>query len=348
MLVTVPVGTRLFARTSAAQRLTDRIRPAMTTQSLERLRREYDTGREAGTQLINQALPALASRLGETPEQLNASIQANYPDVAAGFQQFPVIAAKVGAVLTLFEKDQKEFQAADSIPTTWLPFTVGPWLMELVGLALVVLGLATLGLGRLGRAGTRSRVAPVLATGLIGLALAVGPLVVSFPHKTSQSAALVDDLRPLITRPVADTVKGWQAAMEKMTAQLDDQLLPALAAQLNETPAQLTASLAPDFPAAASGLPQLRAVFVDFGDKTRRLDASVRDFAQTKRIPFRALPWLFIPPGIALVAGSGLTLAAERRRIMVPVVGGPHAPGFRQGGGHETPAAPAAAGAAGR
>jgi hypothetical protein len=112
----------------------------------------------------------------------------------------------------------------------------------------------------------------------------------------------------------ADAVKGWQSTMEKMTAQLQGQMLPALAAQLNETPEQLTASLATGFPAVASGLPRLSAVFVDFGDKTKRLDASVGDFAKTKKIPYRTLPWLFIPPGVALVLGSAAAIAADRRR----------------------------------
>jgi hypothetical protein len=305
ILVIAPVTTRLFDRTSAAQRLTDRIRPAMTTASLDKLRQDFDTGRSAGTELINGALPALAPRLGQTPDQLNASIQANYPDVAEGFRQFPGIASKVDGVLTLFEKDQAEFHAADTTPTSWLPFTVGPWLMVLFGLALIGMGLLVLRSGRTW---------PVVAAGVAGLALAVGPLAVSFPHKTSQSAALVDDLRPLITRPTADAVKGWQATMEKMTAQLQGQMLPALAAQLNETPEQLTATLATGHPAVASGLPRLGAVFTDFADKTKRLDASVGDFAKTKEIPYRTLPWLFIPPGVALVLGSAAALAARRRR----------------------------------
>lgn len=216
-------------------------------------------------------------------------------------------------MLTLFDKDQGDFQAADSTPTTWLPFTIGPWLMVLVGLGLIGVGLVTL---RPGSGGPKAW--PILAIGVAGLALAIGPLAVSFPHKTAQSAALVDDLRPLITRPTADAVKGWQSAMEQMTSQLEGQLLPALAAQLDETPAQLTASLAPDFPAVATGLPKLRAVFVDFADKTKRLDGSVADFAKTKQIPYRTLPWLFIPSGLALAAGSAVALAAERRRTPAP------------------------------
>ncbi|MDQ1392424.1 MAG: hypothetical protein QOF30_1401, partial [Acidimicrobiaceae bacterium] len=239
ILVIAPVATRLFDRTSAAQRLTDRIRPAMTTASLDKLRQDFDTGRAAGTELINGALPALAPRLGQTPDQLNATIGTDYPDVAEGFRQFPGIATKVDGVLTLFEKDQAEFHAADTTPTSWLPFTVGPWLMVLLGLALIGLGLVALRSGRTW---------PVVAVGVAGLALALGPLAVSFPHKTSQSAALVDDLRPLITRPTADAVKGWQSTMEKMTAQLQGQMLPALATQLNETPEQLTATLATGHP----------------------------------------------------------------------------------------------------
>jgi hypothetical protein len=305
LLVVSPFAMKLFERTSAAQRLADRIRPAMTTASLDRLRSDFDTGRAAGEQLINQALPSLAPRLGESPAQLNASIQQRYPAVSAGFQQFPGIATKVDAVLRLFERDQGEFHAADTTPTSWLGFTAGPWLMLAFGLALIVLGALAF---------RTSRPSGLLAIGALGLALAVGPLLVSFPHKTAQSAALVDDLRPLITRPTANAVVGWQTTMDKMTAQLDDQMLPDLAAQLHQTPAQLTASLASQYPAVGAGLPRLPAIFADFRDKTRRLDASVGDFAQTKQIPYRALPWLFILPGTALVLMSGIALMVRGRR----------------------------------
>ena len=301
-MLILPLALSPFHRTMAVRRLTDRIRPAMTTQALDELRSDFDTGRAAGLQLIDGALPVLAQRLGETPEQLTASIQSNYPDVADGFGQFPDIATKVDGVLTLFEKDQAAFHAADDIPTTWLPFTIGPWAMVLLGLALIAVGAL---------AWRSGRTWAIVAIAVTGLALAIGPLAVAFPHKTTQAAVLVDDLRPLITRPTADAVKGWQAAMEKMTTELQGQLLPDIARQLNTTPAQLTASLQPQFPAVATGLPRLSAVFVDFADKTRRLDASVDDFAQTKQIPYRTLPWLFIVPGVALARCAGAAVATR-------------------------------------
>ncbi len=152
---------------------------------------------------------------------------------------------------------------------------------------------------------------PALA--IAGVVLALGPVAVSFPQKTSKAASLVDDLWPLITRPTADAVKGWQTAMETMTAQLQGQLLPSIANQLGTTPAELNASLAPQFPAAATGLPKLNSVFTDFADKTRRLDASVADFAQTKQIPYRSLPWLFIGPGVVLALCAGVALVGERK-----------------------------------
>ena len=304
MLLVLPLALSLFTRTAASQRLTDTIRPAMAGPALGKLRGDFDTGRDAGVQLIDGALPALAQRLGETPDQLNASIQAKYPDVADGFRQFPGIATKVDGVLTLFEKDKGEFYAADAIPTTWLPFTVGPWAMFGFGLVLVAGGVL---------AWSSTSPWTIVAIAAAGLTLVIGPLVVSFPHKTSQAASLVDDLRPLITRPTADAVKGWQSAMEKMTAQLQGQMLPDLATQLGTTPAELLASLQPEFPAVATGLPRLNQVFVDFADKTRRLDASVSDFGQTKQIPFRALPWLFIVPGLVLAAGAGVALATPPR-----------------------------------
>src|SRR4051812_44953438 len=131
--VAAPFALHLFDRTSAAEDLTDRIRPAMTANSLQALRTEFNTGRDAGNGFHDKVMPVLAARLGQTPEQFNALVLAKYPAVAKGMDEFPTVATTINGAISLFESDQARFHDADAIPTSSLPYTVGPWAMIALG-----------------------------------------------------------------------------------------------------------------------------------------------------------------------------------------------------------------------
>ena len=305
-MMLVPPVLHLFSRTSAAEKLTVDIRPAMTDQALAHTRAEFDTGRAALGQFVDQGIPRMAADLGQTPAQFRSSIDARYPDVANGIRQLPAITTFVDGAINLFDTNRGKFHSADAIPTTWLPFTVGPWMFILLGLLLVALG-AAVALGAGGRA-------PVAALLVVGLVLAVSPFVVRFPQKTSDGRELVALLRAPLSQQSADQLQAWQTTVEKMTAQLQSGVLPAVAGQLHLSPQGMNDYVARNMPALATGLPQFQPIVAHMATLVAKVQRNVAPYAKTRRIPFRALTWLFFIPGALLTVAAGLGLLGTASR----------------------------------
>ena len=111
-MLLVPPALSLFSRTSAAEKLTDDIRPAMTDRALAQTRAEFDTGRAALGQFADQGVPRMAADLGQSPAQFRASIDAQFPDVAGGIRQLPAITTFVDGAINLFDANRAKFHSA--------------------------------------------------------------------------------------------------------------------------------------------------------------------------------------------------------------------------------------------
>lgn len=299
-MILAPAALHLFSRTSAAERLTDDIRPAMTDQALAQTRIEFDTQRAGLEEFVDRGIPRLAADLGQTPEQFRASIDAQFPAVATGIQQLPAITTFVDGAINLFDANRANFHSADAIPTTWLPYTVGPWMLIGFGALLVVLGLA----GGLGRGGRGSLVALLV----LGLFLAVTPIAVRFPQKASDGRQLVTVLKGPLSQPSADQLRAWQTTVQNMTVELQDKLLPATAGRLGLSPPAMDAYLARNLPALATALPQMQPVVRHMGTLVDKVEANVAPFAKTSKLPFRGLTWLFFAPGVLIALAAAVDL----------------------------------------
>ena len=316
-MIVVPSVLSLFSRSAAAEKLTDDIRPAMTDTALAKTRAEFDTGRAALTDFVDHGIPRMAADLGQTTEQFRASIDSRFPDVATGMQQLPAMAGAVDGAINLFDENRAKFHSADAIPTSWLPYTVGPWMFIAFGALLVILGLAV----ALGRGGRRT----MAALAVLGLFLAVMPVVVRFPQKAADGRELVAALRTPLSRPTADQLRVWQTTVDKMTSQLQSDLLPAVAGQLHLSAQGMDDYLRRNVPTLATGLPQLRTTVTHMGTLVAKVERNVATYDKTRRIPFRALTWLFVIPGALVgvtaavgLVGSYAASAGAPRGIPVP------------------------------
>jgi len=316
-MIVAPAALSLFSRASAAEKLTDDIRPAMTDTALVQTRAEFDSGRAALGDFVDEGIPRLAADLGQTPAQFRASIDSRFPDVATGMQQLPAMTAAVDGAINLFDQNRAKFHSADAIPTSWLPYTVGPWMFIGFGILLVALGLAL----ALRRGGRRT----MAALAVLGLFLAIMPVAVRFPQKASDGRQLVAALRTPLSRPSADQLRVWQTTVDKMTSQLQSGLLPAVAGQLHLSPQGMDDYLRRNVPALAAGLPQLRATVTHMGTLVAKVERNVPTYDKTRRIPFRALTWLFVIPGALVwvtaavgLLGSYTASSGARRGVPVP------------------------------
>jgi hypothetical protein len=115
-------------------------------------------------ELTGKALPALATQLKVSPDQLGKTLAANFPNVATGIEQLPAILPRFQTLVTGVERNGTNFRLADSIPTGSTPTTLLHWLFVLPAVVLVAAGGVGLLAGRRLGAGRSALDPAVLGT----------------------------------------------------------------------------------------------------------------------------------------------------------------------------------------
>jgi len=160
------------------------------------------------------------------------------------------------------------------------------------------------------RAGLVTRVILAVAA-VVGAFLVVFPLATSLPGKSSASGALMTAMRPSMSDAVLAQGRTDQATVGAMAKQMNEQMLPALAAQMHASPAQLSAYFGQNLPATARGMGELQQLQASFGNLQATMEQQQSNFRQADQIPTSYLPptsmtWLYILPGALLIAIAGL------------------------------------------
>lgn len=163
-----------------------------------------------------------------------------------------------------------------------------------------------------------------LALAVIGAFLIVLPLATGLPGKSDASGRLMTAFRPAMTTTALAQAAADQQIVTTTAGQLSSTVLPALAAQLHVTPAQLSAQLAAGSPAFAKGMSDLPAISTGFGGLLATMQAQQSNFQQADQIPtgFMAptsMTWLFVIPGAVLLVlgGLGTVRPSWARRALV-------------------------------
>lgn len=302
-LIAVTLALSLFPRTAGAERVTDTFRPAMTEQGLAKVATDFGTVRDGGQQLLNGVVPTFRRKLGMSPAEFNAFLGKNFPAVAVAAPKLPGYNSYVGGYIKRLKANRDNFEAADSLPGAGLPITATPWLIVAVGALLVLAGAA--GLRSTGQAG-------VLAILLLGVLMVAAPLVLSLPSKASDAKDIVVVGRDGLSQQKAALAKTGAREVDNAVREINGKLLPALAARLKTPPAALNRQLGSSFPATAKFLKawpeSLGAVgFAIAANQQARVD----DFAKANKIPFKALPWILIAPGILVALLGALALFVD-------------------------------------
>ena len=305
-LVAVPFTASLFDRTSAASRLADTVRPAMTQAALDAGKSDLGKVQQAYGQFKDALLPSMAADLKEPPAQLLSEVAAQYPDVRAAVVDFDPAVANAQSILGILVDNRARFEAADSIPMRGFPLTATPWMFIGLGSALVLAGLAAL----------RAPRPAMVAVLLIGLAVAILPLSTAMPGKTDDTATLVEALRQPLSPQGAATARAEFVRFNTMVTELDTQVLPGFARHMGMSDAQLATYVGQRAPLLAPGAPDVPRILAKFSGLTSALVAQVDNYGAAAQIPFRWLPWLFVVPGLllALLAGWSLVLTSRGRR----------------------------------
>lgn len=152
------------------------------------------------------------------------------------------------------------------------------------------------------------RVALVLAL-VTGAFWVLGTLVMDYPDKFSGAEGFTDSWRaPFQEENLAQTrddVDAFGAFADQFTTEA----VPALAAQLDMTPAQFSSFVAANYPDTAAGVAQLGTIAPYFDNvvglmETHEQNAHKADQIPTKDLPATTVPWIFIGLGVLAVAAA--------------------------------------------
>lgn len=302
--VALTLIVNLFQVGPAFDRLSDGFRPMMTHQSISTAQQQVNGLSAAGAEIRTKLLPALAGQLRMTPAQMQQMMAKQYPDVATGLTQLQPISKQFTALLNNLDRTQPLFVSADAIPTKNLPATTVPW-------SLLVIGLATIGLGVLVWFSPRVR-APVIVT-VVGAALIALPLSLNMVHKASNADQMNANLKPVYNQALITNAHGALRTLGAMGTQLQQQMLPQLAAQLQLTPAQLNEMLQRTFPTTATAVKSLPSAMTSFSQMVNQFDRHLGDYQTLKPVSFEPIVWFMIGGGIALfvLGGAGIVICRD-------------------------------------
>jgi hypothetical protein len=312
-LIGFVVAEHLFSRSADAQTVADRYRPLLSSPGLAGLRGGFDELQRAGTELHDDALPRLQTALGLDDRHFGAYVATNLPGIRSFEDRAPAVVELVSPVIARMEAIRDDYRQADSIPVGFLNFESAPWLFLGIGALLVAAG---------GFALIRPGIVSTAVLAVVGLGVALAPVVLGIPGKVDAAERVTAVGRIGLAPAVGARAVGATKLFDGMVTDVRSGLEPALVQQLGEGPTAGRRVFESSFPALTRFA----------GDWTRTLSAQSHaladsqvalapTFASADRIPLGPIPWLFIVPGtaIALLAGGSLVPALRRRRTPVTV-----------------------------
>lgn len=300
-------------KTRGVDNLTDSFRSVFTDAGIQQAQADIATIDAFAAEFQSKAVPALATQLNMTPEQLVTALSAQYTDVGAGIQQLPTSLPYFDGLVSGLAAQQSNFQQADDIPMSSLPAATVHWLFIILGAVAIILALA--GLLR------PSRARLVLGvSAFVGLAVIAVSLVLSVPSKAQAVDSMTDAFRPVFTTEGAAQTRAYLTNFQAMGTQLTGEALPGLATMLDVTPGKLSDSLGQGFPAVAAGLQQLPQILPRFDALVTKIEDNVGNFQLADSIPTTDTATtaleaqLVFPAAVLLLAGLvGLLVPMARK-----------------------------------
>jgi hypothetical protein len=309
-LVVFTLATSLYSRTGAAERITDQFRQGLSAEGLAQTRADYDLIARGRSEFVKEVVPALAEQLKLSQPAFNAFVASTFPTIPAAVATFPTIDSFVGPFIGQLQRNREKFEAVDSLPLLGLPIDATPWLMAALGAAIALAGAVSLV--------TRGRAPTFAILGLGIIAIAV-PLAASIPSKASDARDMSDLGNQVLNRRAATFAATTTDKVDALVKQVTTEMVPAVAKRLDTTPAAFSATLARDFPATANLLGVWPARLSKKAHAfATDMQAYTDEMQKVDKIPFGALAWVVIGPGIALLGAAALTVAAGASRRTRP------------------------------
>ena len=284
----------LFSVGPDFEEMIDDFRPALAEESIATARSDLAMLDGVGLEFQTGIVPVMSEQLGMTPEEFTGFTTAQYPDVANGLAALPEIVPTFDGLITTLDSQRDLFESADAIPTESLPATTVPWAMLATGIALLA------GAALLHRAGWLG----LVSSASLGVGIVASVLVLSLIPKAADADELNDNLRPVYTPELVAQANGAVVTVGAMGAQLQNEMLPDLALQLDMTEAELNGFLGQNFPATASALEAMPGALGRFGVLTETFDSNLDNYNTVEPVSFLPIIWTLLGSGIVTLVAS--------------------------------------------
>lgn len=282
-LIAAPAVFQMFDRAPKGADMIDAFAPYMTTAEIEKFQAYLAEIGEAVDEIDTVALPAAAEAGGDPATEFAA--------VEALRTEWPGIDADMSDMLATMAEDIDNYEAVAALP----PFDLFPWFFVAPGVLLVGIGATVLIRHRRGH---RSPVARWLV-GAVGIGLILAPVAFQMFERAPKGGVMIDDFRPLMTRPRVQNIQGYFVTMGGGEGQLRNGLVP-LALQQGASEDELAA--------VTRFSDDWQAIVTDFAPMIGTMSDNVTNFEAVDALPdFPLFPWFFVIPGVLLV---GLAFAA--------------------------------------
>ena len=144
------------------------------------------------------------------------------------------------------------------------------------------------------------RLGSMLALSL-GVLLVAIPALLSLTDKAADADQLNENLEPVYTAELVSGAQGALGVVGAMGAQLQSDMLPALAQQLEMQPDQLSGFIGENFPAMAGVMANMETTMGRFDGMVGSFDANLDNYETLKPVKFVPIIWTLILSGIGLI-----------------------------------------------
>ena len=309
-LMVTPFAWSLFDRTADAERILDRFEFLTLDGNPARYLAEAETTRSGSTELVEEAIPSLASDAGVDQGELDRLAQARFPALTAARTEIPKANRFSVRYSSQLDAVDRKFGSAYDVPTSSLSLTATPWLLLSSGLLCLVAGVVAL---------RTTGPMPVVAILTLGSAMALGSLAVGAPGKAAAGEDVKDFASRGLTARAAAAAREASGALDGLVRETNQETLPYLARRRGSSQSQLDQEMRRRFPAAAKLLAEWDGIGPRLSRLAEAVTRSVDEFESVKRMPISPPVWWLMCGGLAMSLASGLTLLRERRRRRTPV-----------------------------
>ncbi|MGD0452205.1 MAG: hypothetical protein ABSB69_01285 [Solirubrobacteraceae bacterium] len=300
-LIALPFATDMFDRAPGGARMITAFEPYMRPARLASYDLDVRQLDEGFTQAAAKGPALLSPHAGGAAAR--RQFDASDPQLIQFDQQWPQIDGTLTSLLGTIEANRENYEAVAALPR----FTLFPWFFIAPGAILLLLAIAALAAPGAWRILRWAIVA-------LGIGLILAPLAFQMWSRAPRGAEMVSSFRTVETRSLVTKVQNDFATITTGEGALGGELVPALEAH-GLSAAQIDKAL----PALATLEGRWVQILQSLTPMIGVMSDNIANYQAVAALPaFGLFPWLFLTPGLLVVAlvllsASGVRLPIRRR-----------------------------------